>query len=331
MRPGWLRRETTGAVDNRDLKPFIRPPPEDRRRTVLQTVRALTALTRSASLWLCTYPHPAMNIYGIDFTSRPRRGKPITCLACVLEVDRLQACELLEWHDFSGFEALLRRPGPWLAGIDFPFGQARRFIENIGWPRTWQGYVAHVAALERAAFRRALDDYRSQRPAGDKEHRRACDQAAGAISPQKLYGIPVGLMFFEGAPRLMAAGVTLPGLQRGDPKRIAVEAYPGLLARTLVGRRPYKQDSRRKQTPEQQAVRTQLLNRIVKDDPLTGYGIRVEAPLTLADDPTGDRLDALLCAVQAAWAWRAREDNFGIPPEVDGLEGWIADPGIRRP
>ena len=86
------------------------------------------------------------------------------------------------------------------------------------------------------------------------------DKAAGAISPQKLYGTPVGLMFFEGAPRLSAAGVTIPGLQAGDPERIVVEAYPGVLARALIGRRGYKQDTKAKQTAEQAQARRDLLS-----------------------------------------------------------------------
>lgn len=61
--------------------------------------------------------------------------------------------------------------------------------------------VDHVSSMDRKAFRKALDDYRTPRQPGDKEHRRHTDIAAGSISPQKLYGTPVGLMFFEGAPR----------------------------------------------------------------------------------------------------------------------------------
>ena len=95
--------------------------------------------------------------------------------------------------------------------------------------------------MSRQGFRDALDAYRAPRPAGEKEHRRATDIAAGSISPQKLYGTPVGLMFFEGVPRIKAAGVTIPGLQLGDPERIVIEAYPGVLAgvlaRHLIGRR----------------------------------------------------------------------------------------------
>ncbi len=269
-----------------------------------------------------------MKLYGVDFTSRPRRGKPITCLECTFDGDTVRAGKLTEWYSFDGFEAALGNPGPWIAGIDFPFGQARTFIENIGWPGTWQGYVDHVQALGRARFRAVLDAYRAKRPAGDKEHRRATDIAAGAISPQKLYGTPVALMFFEGAPRLRRAGVTIPALQRGDPHRIAVESYPGVLARTCIGRRSYKQDTKSKQTSEHYLARKDLL-REISQRIYRLYGINVDAPTSLAEDPAGDHLDALLCAIQAAWAWTHRDEGFGLPQDTDPLEGWISDPTIR--
>ena len=272
-----------------------------------------------------------MHIFGIDFTSRPTRSKPITCMECVLEGAHLRAQRLTEWRDFAGFEAALRRPGPWIAGIDFPFGQSRRFIETIGWPDTWPRYVDHVSWLGRQGFRAALDAYRKDRDPGDKEHRRATDIAAGSISPQKLYGTPVGLMFFEGAPRLKDSGVTLPGLQLGDPHRIAVEAYPGILARTLIGRRSYKQDTRTKQTPAQHQARKDLLGIIQRGGVEASHGISISAPDALADDPGADHLDALLCAVQAAWAWSQRTRDFGAPSALDPLEGWIADPSLLDP
>lgn len=267
-------------------------------------------------------------VYGIDFTSRPRRGKPIVCLACAFDGQRLRAGELSEWSSFEPFESALRQPGPWIAAIDLPFGQARTFIRNIGWPTAWPDYVAHAESLGRDGFRRALDDYRARRPSGDKEHRRATDIAAGAISPQKLYGTPVGLMFFEGAPRLLRAGVSIPGVHPGDGERIVVEAYPGLLARTLIGRRPYKHDSKAKQTTERHQARQDLLRAILDGAAISRYGFRVEAPMALADDPGGDHLDALLCAIQAAWAWTRRTECFGFPDTATTAEGWIADPAL---
>ena len=271
-----------------------------------------------------------MKIYGIDFTSRPSRKKPLTCLECSLEGDVLRAEALINWSGFEAFEAALIRPGPWIAGIDFPFGLPRRFIENIGWPSTWADYVEHVRTLGRSGFRDALDAYRSSRPPGDKEHRRATDIAAGSISPQKLYGTPVGLMFFEGARRLRDAGVTIPGLLAGDPERIVVETYPGMLARTVIGRRSYKQDTRSKQTTQQRHARQSLLTGIVDGAARQLYGFDVTLTMDLTTDPGGDQLDALLCAIQAAAAWRLRTDRFGMPEGTDPVEGWIAGATIPK-
>jgi hypothetical protein len=222
------------------------------------------------------------------------------------------------------------RPGPWIAGVDFPFGQSRTFIQNIGWPTDdWGSYVDFAASLGRKGFRDALDAYRHGRRSGDKEHRRGTDNAASSISPQKLYGVPVGLMFFEGAARLLKSGVRIPCLWSGDPTRIVVEAYPGVFVRQLVGRAGYKNDAPRKQTDFHRRTRLHILEHIRSGQLPNGYGLYVEAPQELEDDPTGDRLDALLCAIQAAWAWTMRERRFGAPPSVDVLEGWIADPSLN--
>jgi hypothetical protein len=40
----------------------------------------------------------------------------------------------------------------------------------------------------------------------------------------------------------------------------------------------------------------------------------------------GDELDAVLCAVQGGWAYLQRDRGYGIPVEIDALEGWIVDP-----
>ena len=267
-----------------------------------------------------------MRIYGIDFTSSPSRKKPITCLECTLEGDTLIAGSLTAWADFAGFEAALHRAGPWIAGIDFPFGQARRFIETIGWPQSWQGYVEHAASLGKAGYEDTLESYAKARPAGDKHHFRIDDKRANSQSPQKLHFVPVGKMFFQGAPRLIKAGVTIPGLQVGDPQRIVVEAYPGVLARYLIGNRPYKAETRKSQTAAKHEARRAILQAIEAGKLNSHYGLAVTAPASLASDPTGDELDALLCAIQAAWAYTKRDENYGMPEGTDPLEGWIADP-----
>lgn len=267
-----------------------------------------------------------MDIYGIDFTSTPTKRKHITCIEAVLDGDWLRVKGLQRWSSLVDFEYFLQRPGPWLAGMDFPFAMPRRFIETIGWPPVWRDYVDLVSQWDRVQFRATLDDYRADRPSGDKEHRRVADARAGAISPQKLYGTPVGLMFFEGAPRLLNSGICLPGLCDNDDLRIGLECYPGLLARRYIGRLSYKQDDPAKQTPAQQQARLTLWQHLQSEQLLHDYGLRLQADAELIDDPSGDAIDALLCATQAAWAARQGAPHYGQPRGVDPLEGWIHDP-----
>lgn len=270
-----------------------------------------------------------MRVLGVDFTSAPSARKPISCAVASFDGHCLTLRELVHWHSFSEFETALAETGPWIAGMDFPFGQSRRFIENIGWPRHWDKYVRKLAALERRQFRQALEDYKRDRPAGDKHHRRACDRLSRSQSPQTLYGTPVGLMFFEGAARLLQAGVHLPFHHDGDRSRVVLEAYPGLAARSLIGNRSYKSDTRAKQSAEHREARMDIWSRLTSAEGKAMYGFSVDAPKQLIDDPGADDLDALLCAVQAAWGWNRRQSNFGAPSGLDKLEGWISDPAVH--
>ena len=72
----------------------------------------------------------------------------------------------------------------------FRFGQSRTFVENIGWPGDWAGYVKHAGSLGRTGFRSTLDAYRARRPFGDKEHRRATDIAARLNQPSEAFWRP---------------------------------------------------------------------------------------------------------------------------------------------
>ena len=68
-------------------------------------------------------------LVGVDFTSSPSRRKPITVahgrlVGGALRLDGLDALPTL-----AEFEALARRPGPWLGAFDFPFGLPRAFVD----------------------------------------------------------------------------------------------------------------------------------------------------------------------------------------------------------
>ena len=262
-----------------------------------------------------------MNVYGIDFTSSAGPKKPITCRHCLLDGDLLHVLPSAAWTGFEAFEAALARLGPWIAGIDFPFGLPRRFVADVGWPREWREYVRHARSLGKKGYEAVLETYRKTQPAGEKEHLRRTDVLAGSLSPQKLHFTPVGKMFFQGAPRLLAVGVALPGLLEGDEKRTVVEAYPGVLA-GAVTKDGYKHDNPHKQTAAHHCARRRIL-RALTDSSLAGrYGVTVVVDdAELVDDPTGDSLDALLCAVQAAWAWRDSSKLFGSSQPTVGRAG----------
>ena len=135
---------------------------------------------------------------------------------------------------------------------------------------------------------------------------------------------PVAWMLHAGVPRLIAAGVHLPGLLAGDEHRVALEAYPGLLARELVGRRSYKSDTKAAQTPERLIARKDIVDAL--EQGRTRLGLRLKLSHAQRDalvaDASGDSLDAVLAMLQAAWA--AQRPAHGWPAGVDPLEGWIA-------
>jgi len=270
-----------------------------------------------------------MRIYGIDFTSAPRRAKPITCASCTLQDDRLTLDGLEAYDDFAGFEQLLHRPAPWVGGFDFPFGQPRELIAALGLPQDWAECSNAVATMTADTWRAQLSGFRATRPAGGKEPPRCTDRLTGAQSAMKAVNPPVALMYRAGAPRLAAAGLSIPPCRPSADRRIAIETYPGLLARALIGRAPYKSDSRAQQTAARAANRHALIAALSDGLPaLLGLQLRCsDAQLhALQADASGDRLDALLCAIHAAWAWR--QPALAMPADADPLEGWIPWPAL---
>jgi uncharacterized protein DUF429 len=263
-------------------------------------------------------------ILGIDFTCAPRPAKAITVAFARRDRQALVVDRIDRLTDFPAFEALLAQPGPWIAGFDFPFGMPAELIRDLGWPREWRALVQHCEAMTRPEFRAQLDAYRGTRPAGRKYAHRATDQPAGSSSPMKLVHPPVALMFHEGARRLAASGVHVPLLLPGDRSRVALEAYPGLLARSIV-RGSYKSDTRSKHTPERTALRKKILAALLSGNYKLGLAVRFASPAlrrAALTDGSGDLLDAVLCAVQAAWA--ANQPRYGFPRRVPACEGWIA-------
>ena len=268
---------------------------------------------------------PALDwrLLGVDFSSAPRRAKPIVAAwgrraGAVL---RLEAIEALP--DAAGFSRLLATPGPWLGAFDLPFGLPRELVETLGWPTEWLPLMRHYAGLSRDEIRSTFAAFCNARPVGGKFAHRACDRPAGSSPSMKWVNPPVAFMLHAGVPALIDAGVQLPGLLPGDAQRVALEAYPGLLARELVGSRSYKSDDKARQTPERLIARKDIVDAL--EQGRTRLGLRLKLTHAqrdaLVDDASGDKLDAVLCLLQAGWA--SGQPGHGLPAAMDPLEGWI--------
>ena len=272
-----------------------------------------------------------MRIFGLDFTSAPSRRKPLIVLRCALAdgVLRVEADEVLT--GFSEFEAWLETPGPWVCGMDFPFGQPKDLVEALGWPAGWEGYVEKVAHLGKEGFEDAIRADMASRPYGKKWRYRLADRRSGSSSAMMLFRVPVGKMFFQGAPRLLRSGVSVqPCRPNGDP-RVAVEAYPAVVARRFLKREPYKRDGV-PDTPERKSGREKLVSGLGSEALRHAYGFTVAMDKVwrerFVEEPGADALDSLLCSVQAAWSYTRSKEGWGVPAECDLDEGWIVDPAL---
>ncbi len=277
---------------------------------------------------------PVPLLLGCDFSSSPSRRKPIVLAVGTLHDGRVQLSKLEHLSSLDAFADWLRQPGDWLGAFDFPFGLPRELVQHLGWPQDWLSCMRHYAALSRDEIRAQFAAFCAARPVGGKFAHRATDLPAGSSPSMKWVNPPVAFMLHAGVPPLLAAGVHLPGLYAGapqdvnaagQPRRVALEGYPGLLAREVLGTRSYKSDERAKQTTERLIARKDLLTALEHGQ--TRLGLRLKLTHAqrdaLVDDARGDALDAVLCLLQAAWAQQQGGPRYGLPASMDPLEGWI--------
>ncbi|WP_310626684.1 DUF429 domain-containing protein [Limnohabitans sp.] len=270
-------------------------------------------------------------LVGCDFSSSPSPRKPIVIALGHASGGRVQLQGLLRLHTLAAFADWLQQPHAWVGGFDLPFGLPRELVAHLCWPTDWLACMQHYAALSRSDIRSTFKAFCDARPVGGKFAHRATDTLAGSSPSMKWVNPPVAYMLHAGMPLLIDAGVTLPRLHTpaatATPTRVALEAYPGLLARELIGNTSYKSDDKAKQTPERLIARKQLLQTLEMGQTRLDLRLKLTHAQhdTLVDDASGDSLDAVLCMVQTAWAQtqhEAGDPNFGLP-ECDPLEGWI--------
>ena len=276
-------------------------------------------------------------LIGCDFSSSPSKRKPIVVAVGHAVAGRVQLQILLRFDTLNAFADWLKQLPAWVGGFDLPFGLPRELVETLGWPTDWLPCMQHYAALSRADIRSTFKAFCDARPVGGKFAHRATDTPAGSSPSMKWVNPPVAYMLHAGVPRLLEAGVYLPGLQPAvqametTPERaakVALEAYPGLLAREILGHRSYKTDDRARQSDERLIARKDLVTALE----LGQTRLQLRLKLTHAqrdaiiEDGSGDALDAVLCLMQAAWAWQQHQQGaplYGLPADMDPLEGWI--------
>lgn len=279
----------------------------------------------------------ATTLVGCDFSSSPTRKKPIVLALGSLRDGRVLLSKLERLDSLEAFAQWLQQPQAWVGAFDLPFGLPRELVATLGWPLQWEACIRHYAGLSRADIRNAFAAFCNARPVGSKFSHRATDIPAGSSPSMKWVNPPVAYMLHAGVPLLLAAGVQLPGLHPGASpalgavdaiQRVALEGYPGLLAREVLVRRSYKSDDKTRQTPERLIARKDLITALEHGQ--TRLGLRLKLTHAqrdlLVDDASGDSLDAVLCMVQAAWAQTRHAQgakHYGLPEHMDPLEGWI--------
>ena len=267
-------------------------------------------------------------LVGCDFSSSPGKKKPVVFAIGSANNGRVTLSKLEQIQTLDGFSAWLKQPADWVGGFDLPFGLPRELVEKLGWPSDWKACIDHYASLSREEIRATFKAFCDTRPVGGKFAHRATDVPAGSSPSMKWVNPPVAYMLHAGVPRLLEAGVHIPALHSGDVNRVALEAYPGLLAREILGNRSYKSDDKAKQTPERLIARKDLVTQLELGQ--TRLNLRLKLTHAqrdaLIDDASGDSLDAVLCMLQAAWALQKRQagaKNYGLPAKTDALEGWV--------
>lgn len=276
-----------------------------------------------------------VDLVGCDFSSSPSRRKCIVIAVGTLSGERVQLSKLERLSDLETFASWLQQPRDWIGGFDLPFGLPRELVKSLGWPVQWEACVRHFASLDRASIRAAFSQFCNSRPVGSKFAHRATDALAGSSPSMKWVNPPVTFMLHAGLPRLLDAGIYLPGLMPPPVEhpdraglRVGVEAYPAMLAREVLARRSYKSDDRSRQTADRLIARKDLLTSLELGHTRLHLRLALTNALrdVLLEDGSADSLDAVLCMMQAGWAAVQHAQGhtcYGLPQEMDSLEGWI--------
>ena len=277
------------------------------------------------------------HLVGCDFSSSPSKRKQIVLAHGTWVQGRVRLTGLERLDSLAAFAEWLNVPREWVGGFDLPFGLPRELVMALGWPLQWEPFIGHYASLSRAQIRAHFAAFCDARHAGSKFAHRATDQVARSSPSMKWVNPPVAYMLHAGVPLLLSAEVYFPGLQDDNtsnfaaptlPSKVALEAYPGMLAREVLGARSYKSDDKAKHTPGRLIARKDLVHALEMGHNTLQMRVKLTHAQTdvLVNDASGDALDAVLCLAQAAWGFQQHQlgvPRYGLPMTMDPLEGWV--------
>lgn len=246
-------------------------------------------------------------VLGIDFTSAPRKAKPICITIGDFSNEILIVHDVVSIQSLQDFTSYLAKKSEWTGGFDLPFSMPLEFIKKeFDNPKTWEDWVDEIEKQGETNFYQRLENFKSKQPKGKKHLLRQTDRECQAISPMMLYGVPLAKMFYRGALRLHKQKCSLWPMRIVNSNKTAIEVYPSFFAKQIIGNLPYKNDSKSKQTVTQKLNREKLIEYLLSNKFKKNWGFSIEIDsLQLnqcINDATGDTLDSLICCVQAAWA-----------------------------
>ncbi len=251
---------------------------------------------------------------GCDFTSAPSSRKPLVNV-WVSAADRvLRVEEICLFSSYDDWRHDLRSKPEWIGCFDFPFSLPRKFLQTVDWPTEWSSVADRIEEMTKPEFLAFVQAFATVQPYGSKEPSRQTERAVGSFSAIKLGRPSMARMAFEGISKLRSvADRVFP--YWGEGSRIAVEAYAGVVARRIVGRRSYKGASQ-----AHSDTRAEILAGLP-----TLFDIELQLPEgfveTVHCDHEADQLDALIAAIQGWWATTLILST----PNLPHVEGWIAD------
>ncbi|MBC8283965.1 MAG: GAF domain-containing protein [Nitrospinae bacterium] len=273
-----------------------------------------------------------MKIFGINFTDNPDSKSPISIAHCVFKKSHGLSVNQVEFlSSISEFEDFLKQKGPWFAGVNFPIGQPKQFLEKMSLASEWNNYIKDIKKWNQAGFEKKVKQYTKKLPKGSKMPLRITDVFAGAESPLKITGNTSIHRFFEGSNCLLNSDASiLPCYPRKD-NRVVIETLPALVARRFM---IHESQGKRKKS-ELESVHKEVIKGLETPEFEHDFDFKLFIDDTLKlqciEDTKGNSLDAILSAVQTGWSYSMGKPNYGIPdlqhPSIQS-EGWIIDPSL---